>query len=466
MKTMHRATICVLAFTLTLGLSGLVLAQNRAGVPPEIDYSKLSKDKFVARVQLLMHEARVFESQGQLKSAYELASRADSILATLYRYSKAELPADEETPAALIKRLRARARRIQQAQVLNRSQSNSASARLSVKTPTSPGDRNRQVAKPSRTSTKPQTQIAEEPRLLLEQLDRVDGNWEPIEEPTNSAKTTIKPPSSVINANIDPFVTDNQADDSSRRKTTSTVQEPSLLLSDDRGNRVAPIPTQVNDSSTSIKPTPSVAKKSDVFAPELLINAKDNGRIRENTKTPSPFVLDHSTGDSQPLLSTTGSMANRKPDSKNMIEPNESSDQTSHAHSDQMWLWISTGIALTLACVWLFRVLSQTLFGVQVKIDVRGKTVSAGAAAKQVVSPNSRDTIAANDSTSSVQDTASVSNSSMESFPFRLVGGGGGGATDTSEKDDVDNSASKQEMLRSAFEDNIALQSDERREAA
>ena len=626
-------------------------AQNAADTSRtvEVDFSKLSNDRFIARVQTLMHEARNFEAQGDLQSAFELASRAHSILITVQRTTDATWPTGEQIPAELIARLRETARRVPSQAVVNPTQPSSTHPeRLELLTParrTAPiqetanqisrdslpapihsvaklggtatnsvrptqnadaealrveqldrsavdrgafedlaraksntrnktsksvvnanvdpqgevprqpldlpmngveslfapinqdADPHRQVlqlpmngveplfapankiadladvelelpllpiqggqsvariqAQPIQILPEPQSSpiqpVAEiqivsqkydarrmnidEPRLLLEQLDRSFGDWEPIDDRANSApKNSNGLSNAVINANVDPFsnAARQPANDieSPFAPSQRASGEPDLFSPTNTGRHVAaPIPTWIgHDTSPSANSESNGHRSMGPELPKSTINAGPSSGSVER----SPFDFESVATDSSIKAQDTTSSSDTHQGSPWLLripsgDPPANS-QSEHSHADQVLLWVLAGIGLTLATIWLLRALMKSLFGVQMSIAVRGKTVghatTAPAAAKFAGESNS----AASNSMGRESNLKSVAFTSdaLPAFPFRLVGG----SDDDDATDNggiVENSKSQQGMLRTAYEGNLALQANDRRDAA
>jgi hypothetical protein len=446
---MHSIASSINSF-LRVALLLLPLAVGTAEtIAQEIDFSTLSKDKFVARVQLLMHEARRFETKGDLRSSYELAVRADSILATIRRTSEARLPATNETPADLIARLRKKAAKTRQvtAKQPNQSAKPKQSKQLAQVKPQQvrPQQRPRPPVKPAA-----QSPIATAPQLLLEQLDRQNGQWQSIDDPSPKFTNSTD---SVANNNSDPFA----------NKPPIETNEPSLLLPNDQGHRVARIPTQIADES---KPSRNrVADKDDgpVFETPSAVASGNSATQKAAIPAPplesAPFELEIDGSKAAPAWIALNENKT-EPTKTGSPASQSSSPKVEHAHSDEMLLWVAGGIVLTLVAIWVFRVILQTVFGVRMKLDIHGKVAGASGAKKVLanqIQPSE------NTQSKTIQTAAlasQVSNDSLESFPFRLVG-----ASTDDASDEPDTTQSKQEILRKVYADNIELQED-RRDAA
>lgn len=482
-------------------------------------------NRFIARVQLLNDEARRFELNGDLKAAYELATRADSILATVFRRSNAKWPKNEETPAELISRLRYKARKIQAAQAKRAqlqqapnqttrtanqsaraaSQTNQARIEIPRNSTARPQLTN---ARPQQENTRPQPspfatqrgvsvtpgstpKIAAEPRLLLEQLDRAETTWQSIEEPqTTVTKPTAKPAKqrakSSGTARVDAFAnrTPLYSDPDVQPLGTQSGQ-PHLLMPRDAGNQlsanqtVATIPTEASGSvQTPNGKRPwnySSLKKETAEQGNVFVTEFPSEPVVADSLTapvvPPPFELEVAESKRLGQISETNLDSENGDTNAAGLEPNTLGDfsvaksdaklTAEHAHAEGVMLWVLAGVGLTLAVFWACRLLLQFLFDVRMGISFHGRAQPA--TSRLALSQATTETQAEAIPDPNGDAPIAVNNDSLAAFPFRLVGGA---HVEHQSEQSAAEAAAKQKLLRTAVEENLLLQANDRRDAA
>ena len=503
-RLIYFGAITAIAFSFA---SHQTIAQERTNGPQGSPVA----NRFIARVQLLNDEARRFELNGDLKAAYELATRADSILATVFRRSNAKWPKNEETPAELISRLRYKARKIQAAQAKRAQlqQAPNQTTRTANQSARAASQTNQaRIEIPRNSTARPQPspfatqrgvsatpgstpKIAAEPRLLLEQLDRAETTWQSIEEP----QTTVTKPTAIPakqrakssgTARVDPFAnrTPLYSDPDVQPLGTQSGQ-PHLLMPRDAGNQLsanqtgATIPTEASGSVqtpngkrpwnySSLKK--EIAEKGNVFVTEFPSEPVVADSLTAPV-VPPPFELEVAESKRLGQISETNLDSENGDTNAAGLEPNTLGDfsvaksdaklNAEHAHAEDVMLWVLAGVGLTLAGFWACRLLLQFLFGVRMGISFHGRAQPA--TSRLALSQATTETQAEAIPDPNGDAPIAVNNDRLAAFPFRLVGGA---HVEHQSEQSAAEAAAKQKLLRTAVEENLLLQANDRRDAA